>query len=40
MQACRSVAPGTVRGRIIGQAYDDRRRGFEWREAAAPAMRA
>ncbi len=37
--AYRSVAPGTVRGGIIGQAYDARRQTFERRQAAALGMR-
>ena len=36
----RSVAPGTVRGGIIGQAYDDTRRAFERRAAADLRMTA
>jgi hypothetical protein len=38
LPAYRSVAPGTVRGGIIGQAYDDRRRAFERRQAADLGM--
>ena len=34
----RSVAPGTVRGGIIGQAYDETRRAFEHRAAADLGM--
>jgi len=37
--AYRSVAAGSVRGGIIGQAYDDARRAFEARQAAALGMR-
>lgn len=37
--AYRSVAPGTVRGGIIGQAHDARRQAFERRQAAALGMR-
>jgi TfdA family taurine catabolism dioxygenase TauD len=36
----RSVAPGTVRGGIIGQAYDETRRGYERRAAADLGMQA
>ena len=35
----RSVEAGTVRGGIIGQGYDDARRGFEARQAADLGMR-
>ena len=35
----RSTAAGTVRGGIRGQAYDEMRRGFEQRQAAALGMR-
>jgi Taurine catabolism dioxygenase TauD, TfdA family len=38
--AYRSVAAGTVRGGIVGQAYDNTRRDFEARQAAALGMRA
>ena len=38
LPAYRSVAPGTVRGGIIGQAYDGRRRAFEQRQAATLGM--
>lgn len=34
-----AVEPGTVRGGIIGQAYDDRRRAFERHQAATLGMR-
>ncbi len=37
--AYRSVAPGTVRGGIIGQAYDATRMAFEQRQAADVGMR-
>lgn len=40
LPAYRSVAPGTVRGGIIGQAYDDARRAYEQRQASALGMRA
>ena len=36
--AYRAVEPGTVRGGIIGQAYDDSRRAFEMRQAADLGM--
>ena len=36
----RSVAPGTVRGGIIGQAYDETRRAYERRAAADLGMQA
>ncbi len=36
--AYRAVEPGTVRGGIAGQAYDDARRGFERRQAADLGM--
>jgi hypothetical protein len=36
--AYRSVAPGTVRGGIIGQSHDETRRVFERRQAAAMGM--
>ena len=39
LPAYRSVAPGTVRGGIIGQAYDEHRHTFERRQAAALGMR-
>lgn len=38
LPAYRSVAPGTVRGGIRGQAYDAHRRAFESRQAAALGM--
>jgi hypothetical protein len=38
--AYRSVAPNSVRGGIIGLAYDDARRGFEKRQAADLGMAA
>jgi len=38
--AFRSIAPGSVRGGIIGQAYDDTRRAFEQRQAADLGMAA
>ena len=37
--AYRSVAAGTVRGGIVGQAYDEARRGFEVRQAGDLGMR-
>ncbi|MGD0107171.1 MAG: TauD/TfdA family dioxygenase [Rhodopila sp.] len=40
LPAYRSVAPGTVRGGIVGQAYDDSRRAFEVRQAADLGMSA
>jgi hypothetical protein len=38
LPAYRSVAPGTVRGGIVGQAYDETRRTYERRQAAALGM--
>ena len=37
--AYRSVEPGTVRGGIIGQAYDEAHQSFERRQAADVGMR-
>lgn len=39
LPAYRSVEPGTVRGGIVGQAYDGARRGFEVRQAADLGMK-
>ena len=38
--AYRAVEPGTVRGGIIGQQHDERRRAFERRQAAELGMSA
>lgn len=40
LPAYRAVAPGTVRGGIVGQGYDAARRAFEVRQAADLGMRA
>jgi Taurine catabolism dioxygenase TauD, TfdA family len=39
LPAYRSVEPGSVRGGIVGQSYDDVRRAFEVRQAAALGMK-
>lgn len=38
LPAYRSIAPGTVRGGIMGQAYDEQRREYEARQAAELGM--